>query len=98
MSTCRVCMRRAISQSRSFSSGRRLDSAARDYNAAVQALNGLQSNYAIVEAIRKTGPESNKLAIPEMIAYIRRVGYEVCVLKYRSTFRIIADIYQAVGF
>jgi folylpolyglutamate synthase len=82
MSTFRVCMRRAQwQQTRQFSSDHRLNPATRDYNAAVQALNGLQSNYAIVEAIRKAGPGSNKLAIPEMIAYIRRVGYEVCVEK-----------------
>ncbi|KAJ8605276.1 hypothetical protein MRB53_041470 [Persea americana] len=38
----------------------------RDYAAAVQALNGLQSNFSIVEAIRKLGPGANKTAIPEM--------------------------------
>lgn len=58
---------------------RRQYSTARDYNAAVTALNGLQSNFSIVEAIRKMGPGSNKLALPEMINYVRRIGFEVCV-------------------
>ncbi|KAI7517795.1 hypothetical protein KC317_g23035, partial [Hortaea werneckii] len=49
---------------------------ARDYNGAVQALNSLQSNFSIVEAIRKQGPGWNKLAIPEMISWVRRIGYE----------------------
>lgn len=50
---------------------------ARDYDGAVQALNSLQSNFSIVEAIRKQGPGWNKLAIPEMISWVRRIGYEV---------------------
>ncbi|RMX90794.1 hypothetical protein D0868_14369 [Hortaea werneckii] len=49
---------------------------ARDYNGAVQALNSLQSNFSIVEAIRKQGPGWNKLAIPEMVSWVRRIGYE----------------------
>lgn len=52
---------------------------ARDYNAAVTALNGLQSNFSIVEAIRKAGPGWNQRALPEMIVWVRRVGYEVCM-------------------
>lgn len=52
---------------------------ARDYNGAVAALNSLQSNFSIVDAIRKMGPGWNKLAIPEMISWVRRIGYEVCV-------------------
>ena len=51
----------------------------RDYNAAVAALNTLQSNFSIVEAIKKQGPGWNKRAIPEMIEWVRRIGYEVCV-------------------
>lgn len=52
---------------------------ARDYNAAVAALNTLQSNFSIVDAIRKSGKGMNKNAIPEMIEWVRRIGYEVCV-------------------
>lgn len=54
----------------------------RDYNAAVAALNGLQSNFSIVEAIRKQGPGWNRHAIPEMLSWVRRIGYEVCVVLF----------------
>lgn len=48
---------------------------ARDYGAAVQALNSLQSNFATVDAIRKSGKVLNENSIPEMIEFCRRVGY-----------------------
>ncbi|KAF2192156.1 FolC bifunctional protein [Zopfia rhizophila CBS 207.26] len=48
----------------------------RDYGAAVAALNTLQSNFSIVDAIRKSGKGMNKQAIPEMIEWCRKVGYE----------------------
>ncbi|GAB7355800.1 hypothetical protein MBLNU459_g6477t1 [Dothideomycetes sp. NU459] len=47
-----------------------------DYNAAVAALNTLQSNFSVVDAIRKSGRGMNKNAIPEMIEWVRRLGYE----------------------
>ncbi|KAF2405059.1 putative tetrahydrofolylpolyglutamate synthase [Trichodelitschia bisporula] len=50
--------------------------AARDYNAAVTALNSLQSNFSIVDAIRKSGRGMNKDAIPEMLEFWRRLGYQ----------------------
>jgi hypothetical protein len=50
----------------------------RDYAAAVAALNTLQSNFSIVDAIRKSGRGMNKQAIPEMIEWCRKAGYEVC--------------------
>lgn len=46
--------------------------------AAVAALNTLQSNFSIVDAIRKSGRGMNKQAIPEMLEWCRKVGYEVC--------------------
>ncbi|KAK3067160.1 hypothetical protein LTR53_016129 [Teratosphaeriaceae sp. CCFEE 6253] len=49
----------------------------RDYNAAVQALNSLQSNFSAVEAIRKQGPGWNQRALPDMRSWVRRIGYEV---------------------
>lgn len=49
---------------------------ARDYNAAVTALNTLQSNFSIVDAIRKSGRGMNKNAIPEMVEWFRKAGYE----------------------
>lgn len=66
---CRV----SITRHRTYSTS----SGPRDYDAAVRALNALQSNFSIVEAIRKMGPGWNKLAIPEMIGWVRRTGYEV---------------------
>ncbi|KAF2148705.1 putative tetrahydrofolylpolyglutamate synthase [Myriangium duriaei CBS 260.36] len=48
----------------------------RDYAAAVQALNTLQTNFQIVDAIRKSGRGVNANAIPEMIEWCRRAGYE----------------------
>jgi len=47
--------------------------------AAVAALNTLQSNFSIVDAIRKSGRGMNKNAIPEMIEWVNKLGYEVCV-------------------
>ncbi|KAK5729123.1 hypothetical protein LTR15_002264 [Elasticomyces elasticus] len=48
----------------------------RNYAAAVQALNSLQSNFSAVEAIRKQGPGWNQRALPEMRSWVRRIGYE----------------------
>ncbi|KAH4944813.1 folylpolyglutamate synthase [Parastagonospora nodorum] len=48
----------------------------RDYAAAVAALNTLQSNFSIVDAIRKSGRGMNKQAIPEMIEWCHKIGYE----------------------
>ncbi|KAF2032283.1 FolC bifunctional protein [Setomelanomma holmii] len=48
----------------------------RDYAAAVAALNTLQSNFSIVDAIRKSGRGMNKQAIPEMIEWCHKLGYE----------------------
>lgn len=50
--------------------------AKRDYAAAVGALNTLQSNFSIVDAIRKSGKGMNQQAIPEMIEWCRKIGYE----------------------
>ncbi|KAF1343600.1 Mur ligase [Delphinella strobiligena] len=47
-----------------------------DYGAAVAALNTLQSNFSIVDAIRKSGKGMNQNAIPEMIQWVKRIGYE----------------------
>lgn len=73
---CSSCTRSLRHQRRYLSTG----NGPRDYNAAVEALNTLQSNFSIVEAIKKLGPGWNKQAIPEMQEWIRRIGYEVCVV------------------
>lgn len=48
--------------------------------AAVAALNSLQSNFAIVDAIRKSGGGMNQQAIPEMIEWCKKIGYQVCII------------------
>lgn len=63
----------------------------RDYGAAIEALNTLQSNAAVIEAIRKSGGKMNDLALPEMREYWTRLGYEVsCKLLLRA--RRCADL------
>ena len=42
------------------------------------ALNTLQSNFAIVNAIRTSGGSLNQQALPEMVEWCRRAGYKVC--------------------
>jgi folylpolyglutamate synthase len=49
----------------------------RTYADAVAALNTLQSNFAIVDAIRKSGRSMNNQAIPEMQTWWRRIGYQL---------------------
>lgn len=44
--------------------------------AAVAALNTLQSNFSIVDAIRKSGRGMNQQAIPEMIEWCNKTGYK----------------------
>ncbi|KAG1815546.1 Mur ligase [Suillus subaureus] len=46
------------------------------YRDAIDALNSLQTNAAILEAVRAAGAKLNPNAIPEMIDYLRRVGLE----------------------
>ncbi|CAD6574429.1 MAG: Folylpolyglutamate synthetase [Alectoria sarmentosa] len=50
--------------------------AGRSYADAVAALNTLQTNFAIVDSIRKSRKSMNKNAISEMIEWCRRIGYE----------------------
>ncbi|KAL7271008.1 hypothetical protein RUND412_006265 [Rhizina undulata] len=49
--------------------------APRSYADAVTALNSLQTNFAILDAVRKSGRKMNEQAIPEMIEWARRIGY-----------------------
>ncbi|PGH14717.1 hypothetical protein AJ79_02883 [Helicocarpus griseus UAMH5409] len=48
----------------------------RSYEDAIASLNQLQSNFAIVNAIRKAGPNMNLQAIPEMIEWCKKIGYQ----------------------
>lgn len=47
------------------------------YREAINALNTLQSNAAVIEAIRKSGGKLNDFAVPEMIEYLERIGWKV---------------------
>lgn len=89
LTPCRPCGRRALlAVQRAYGTGSRTitttttaaasnTTTGRDYNAAVAALNGLQSNFSIVEALRKAGPTKNSRAIPEMLSWVQRIGHEV---------------------
>ncbi|MCJ1379885.1 Folylpolyglutamate synthetase [Xylographa soralifera] len=48
----------------------------RTYSDAVRALNSLQSNASVVNAIRLSGGKMNAQAISEMIDWCRKIGYE----------------------
>lgn len=48
----------------------------RTYAQAIEALNGLQTNFAVIDAIRKQGGKSNDQAIPQMVEWARRAGYD----------------------
>lgn len=45
------------------------------YESAIDCLNSLQSNFAVVDAIRKSGKAMNENAIPEMKEWLGRAGY-----------------------
>lgn len=47
------------------------------YAEAITALNTLQSNASVIEAIRRSGGKLNDFAIPEMVEYLERVGWKV---------------------
>ncbi|KAI3338161.1 tetrahydrofolylpolyglutamate synthase [Ustulina deusta] len=49
--------------------------AGRSYNDAIDALNSLQTPYAIIEARRKAGIRPDATSIAEMRVYLRRIGY-----------------------
>ncbi|KAJ5408967.1 Folylpolyglutamate synthase [Penicillium cosmopolitanum] len=50
---------------------------ARSYEAAITALNSLQTNYAIVEELRRSTSrqEINERSLPETVEWLRRIGY-----------------------
>ncbi|KAK1923947.1 putative tetrahydrofolylpolyglutamate synthase [Papiliotrema laurentii] len=48
----------------------------RTYGEAIRLLNTCQSNAATIEAIRKSGGRLGEVGIPEMIDYLRRIGYK----------------------
>ncbi|PKY02093.1 folylpolyglutamate synthetase [Aspergillus campestris IBT 28561] len=50
----------------------------RNYEAAITALNSLQTNFAIVQELQKTvsREDKNLQSIPEMVEWLRRIGYK----------------------
>ena len=54
----------------------------RTYKDAVELLNSLQSNAAALEAARASGGRSSEVAIPEMLEYLGRIGYNVRIHDY----------------
>ncbi|THH15377.1 hypothetical protein EW146_g5091 [Bondarzewia mesenterica] len=48
----------------------------RTYQDAIVHLNSLQSNAATLEAVRASGGRLSEFAIPEMVEYLQRIGYE----------------------
>lgn len=49
----------------------------RSYGEAIDALNSLQSNASVLEALRASGRKMSCNAIPEMLEYLKRIGYGV---------------------
>ncbi|ODH34256.1 hypothetical protein ACO22_03149 [Paracoccidioides brasiliensis] len=49
---------------------------ARSYEDAIAALNSLQSNFSTINAVRTRGSNRNRQAIPEMIQWCQKIGYQ----------------------
>ncbi|KAG0368700.1 Mur ligase [Gamsiella multidivaricata] len=47
----------------------------RSYADAVDKLNGLQTNFAVLEAVRKSGGSANKNSLSEVVEFVQRSGY-----------------------
>lgn len=55
----------------------RLAMSSRDYNAAISCLNKLQTNFAVIEEMNKSGkPLRDEDLVPEMLEWTRRIGYK----------------------
>ncbi|KAJ5895210.1 Folylpolyglutamate synthase [Penicillium taxi] len=48
----------------------------RTYEAAIAALNSLQTNFAIVEELRNSRQDINERSLPETVEWLRRIGYK----------------------
>jgi hypothetical protein len=57
----------------------------RTYAEAIERLNSLQSNAATLDALRASGGRMSEFAIPEMVEYLGRIGYQVCSCSSKST-------------
>ncbi|GAA5869112.1 hypothetical protein JCM3774_003954 [Rhodotorula dairenensis] len=56
-------------------SGMSRGTTARSYAQAIDALNGLQSNAAVIDAIRKSGGKGGDVQLNEQLEYMHRIGY-----------------------
>ncbi|KAL7339224.1 Mur ligase [Rhodotorula toruloides] len=63
-------------------------STARSYAAAIDALNGLQSNAQVIDAIRKSGGKGGDVQLREQVEYMRRIGYEAADLNRMNVLHI----------
>lgn len=53
-----------------------------DFQDAVDALNTLQTPFAVIEARRKAGVRPDEASVREMRAYLARIGYTVRIHLY----------------
>ena len=53
--------------------------ATRSYKDAIDCLNSLQSNQAMIEAARASGGRLEKFAMHETEEYLKRIGYSVLI-------------------
>ncbi|BGP02220.1 Folylpolyglutamate synthetase [Rhodotorula toruloides] len=60
----------------------------RSYAAAIDALNGLQSNAQVIDAIRKSGGKGGDVQLREQVEYMRRIGYEPADLNRMNVLHI----------
>ncbi|KAK1777986.1 Mur ligase [Copromyces sp. CBS 386.78] len=66
---------RSLTITNYFTSKRTMTSNARTYNDAIDALNSLQTPFAVIEARRKAGIRPDAHSVKEMRAYLARIGY-----------------------
>ena len=55
-------------------------SSPRTYAQAITLLNSLQSNAAVIEAIRLSGGKGGEVQVLESLEYFKRIGYEVSLV------------------
>ncbi|GAA6016067.1 hypothetical protein JCM8202_005400 [Rhodotorula sphaerocarpa] len=61
---------------------------ARSYASAIEALNGLQSNAAVIDAIRKSGGKGGDVQLREQLEYMQRIGYSPADLNRMNVLHI----------
>lgn len=59
---------------------RTMSTSTRTYADAIDSLNSLQSNAAVIEAIRLNGGKDGLVKEVETLEFLRRIGYEVSCL------------------